>query len=144
MALALQVMHSLPGRIRIKIPASNLSENRIEAICRKNPAIYSASFSRITSSVLIYYKPQTPVTEILDYLSALFPSQVEVYDKINSKVIDNFLGDHQGELKRNLLAVGVFLVQRVFFPGISANRLLNPRQYCYFNCSQWHNSKRGR
>ena len=48
------VMHSLPGRLRLKID-THLSAAKIEAYYRSLSGVYSASYNSISKSLLIYY-----------------------------------------------------------------------------------------
>ena len=48
------VIHSLPGRIRLKLE-THLSEAKIEAYYRSIPGVYSATYNSISKSLLIYY-----------------------------------------------------------------------------------------
>lgn len=64
MEFKLSLIHSLPGRTRLKLGLKNGNEKEIEAFFRSNQSIYSASYTKETGSVLLYHDSQLSWTDL--------------------------------------------------------------------------------
>lgn len=64
MEFKLSLIHSLPGRTRLKLGLKNGNEKEIEAFFRSNRSIYSASYTKETGSVLLYHDSQLSWTDL--------------------------------------------------------------------------------
>lgn len=64
MEFELSLIHSLPGRTRLKLGLKNGNEKEIEAFFRSNRSIYSASYTKETGSVLLYHDSQLSWTDL--------------------------------------------------------------------------------
>ncbi|APH04863.1 heavy metal translocating P-type ATPase [Bacillus weihaiensis] len=99
-----KVIHSIPGRTRIKINQCPYNPNEIEARLRSIPGITSATYSQITQNALVYHSSSQLQSMSLAYLQSLFNRREEV-------ALSSGLKDKEGfnEIKKQAKEVGFVL-----------------------------------
>lgn len=128
MRLNLAILSSLPGRVRLRVPVSKMAAAEFEVFCRRNPYIYSASFSKETSSVLIYYKLEAELEEIMEHIISYFGNlgQACGYHVKVKPMVTGLKPLFDNDIKKNLIAVGIYMVEKLILPGMVGNRVLSP------------------
>lgn len=120
MTNSVQVVHLLPGRMRIRIGRVDISPAIIESICRYTSHIFSATYSRETGTVLIYYNSQILVKEVLQRFSAQLQvhyGRQEGTTPSNNPNISTFNQLLKSEVAKSGLAVMVYLAERFLLPS---------------------------
>ncbi len=88
--LSIRVIHSLPGRLRLRMTVPPRSTRDMIATVRKHPGIHTLSFNPHTRSVLVTYDPAETSQEELIIRLAVYISQehdlnpVRVFSNINT------------------------------------------------------------
>ncbi len=77
------VVHSLPGRTRIRLKVNISNPTLLEVYIRQYPFIYSACFRKETNSLLIYYNVNFPCQQVLLLLSRLL-KKLKIVDRPSS------------------------------------------------------------
>jgi len=105
-------VHCLPGRTRVRVSIPNLTPAWIEAMFRKIPFIYSATYTQETRSLLLYHDRSITWKDITKYLRRKF-LRAEQSEKPKSENV---------EVKKHLFALGLataaFLADWLLFPGV--------------------------
>ena len=68
----MRIIHQLTGRLRIQLTRKEVqpwTKKNLEACARRTAYIYSANYSELTRSLLVYYEHQTNADEIITSLS---------------------------------------------------------------------------
>jgi hypothetical protein len=79
-----QIVHTSPGRIRVKLPAERGNAVVLEGICgrlRNYPGVYSAEANPITGSILILHETNAEAITGYARSQGLFSLRVEVHRK---------------------------------------------------------------
>jgi cation-transporting P-type ATPase C len=95
----IRLIHSLPGRTRISITIPGMSAAWIEAKFRNIPLIYSAIYSEISHSLVIYHDPCICWTDIERYIRKKFATY--------KKQIHPGRKKDQLQVKKHLLDLGL-------------------------------------
>lgn len=118
------VMHSIPGRTRIRLAPMNLQSKEIEVKCRMMPGIISATYSHFSNSVVLYHKFTFISADFLSYMNRCFKPYYTTNKKRERKTTN--ISHHVKELG---LVIGVFLVEKMLpipFIPLPALSLLTP------------------
>ncbi len=54
---ALHLIHSLPGRVRVRVPGLSGRQPDVEALLREVPGVHSARANPLTSTILVHFNP---------------------------------------------------------------------------------------
>jgi cation-transporting P-type ATPase C len=68
----IRLIHSLPGRTRIRLSVQDLTAAQVEAKFRIVPFIYSVMYSRESRSLVLYHDPSIPWKHIKEYIQKRF------------------------------------------------------------------------
>lgn len=130
MGQPIRMIHTIPGRTRFQLAFPGLSAPHVEACCRANPFIFSAVYSETTRTLLLYYDAMVSPKMICQYVRGLFsaglaPEKRTAENTSKEKAPSPF----KREAFNIALAMGTYLVDRLFFSGIKPAgimRVVNP------------------
>lgn len=67
----IEVLHTIPGRTRLKLNGINENKIIVESILRKLVGVNAVSYSEITKTAVLYYTQDTSLNEIVQGISSL-------------------------------------------------------------------------
>lgn len=117
------VLHSIPGRTRIKLYDIEMRTEEIEARIRSIPGIISATYSEITKSVLLHHRYATIPKICLSYLNSFFQETQTIptpSPKVNGK------GTIKKQMKELGVVLGSFIIEKLWFSTTMPYALLTP------------------
>ncbi|PAE33314.1 heavy metal translocating P-type ATPase [Bacillus sp. 7884-1] len=85
MVYNLTLIHSIPGRTRLKLVKKYRNRKKIEAFFRSIPSVYSATYTNETGSLLLYHDPQIKWKELFQKDSKLIAKEEGMKSKTPAK-----------------------------------------------------------
>ncbi|MGM9928919.1 MAG: heavy metal translocating P-type ATPase [Bacillus sp. (in: firmicutes)] len=103
-------MHSIPGRVRLKLVSLNLGNAEIESKFRMLPGIISVNYSEISGNVVLYHKYKYFTEELLTFIDFFFQADVKIVKKsvpVRQVNVRHYLLDLS-------IVMGAFIIEKMF------------------------------
>ncbi|MED4351944.1 cation-translocating P-type ATPase [Schinkia azotoformans] len=104
------VLHSTPGRTRLKLNHLNMRINKLEAKLRSIPGIVSATYSELTNSVVLYHQYKLLPEIFLHYISAF----VEERSIKKTKLLNDSKANVKRHIRELALVLGTFIISKMW------------------------------
>ncbi|MBT9172723.1 MAG: hypothetical protein DDT21_01109 [Syntrophomonadaceae bacterium] len=129
MKSSIQLLHRLPGRIRVRIGKGLGRAALIESKCRRLPEVYAASYTEQTGTLLLYYNASLPESRVMLWVIGQFSRHKKTAGLPDCG--ENGPAALPSEIFINILAIAVYAIEDILAPGWKSaaslpRRLISP------------------
>jgi len=126
---SLQLLHRLPGRMRVRLGKGLGRAALIESKCRRLPQVYAANYTEQTGTLLLYYNASFPESKVLLWVREQFSDSKQIAERPDYR--ENGPAALPAEILKNILAVAVYAMEHLLTPARNAEasvlrRLISP------------------
>jgi len=111
---SMQLLHRLPGRVRVRIGKGLGSAARIESNCRRLPQVYAANYTEQTGTLLLYYNASFSEYKVLLHVKEILSDYNRTADQLDCKKSET--AALPSKILKNILAITVYATEHFLIP----------------------------